>query len=46
MNELGEFAAQDLRSQMFRITGKDYEIPAYAQHLNEFSDGKRGKNTD
>jgi Cdc6-like AAA superfamily ATPase len=42
VNELGEFAAQDLRSPMLRITGKAYKIPAYAQHLNEFSEIKRG----
>ena len=42
VNELGEFAAQDLRKPMKEITGKDYNIPAYAQHLNEFSESKRG----
>jgi Cdc6-like AAA superfamily ATPase len=41
MNELGEFSAQDISSQMLRVTGKQYDAPAYAQHLNEFSDGKR-----
>jgi hypothetical protein len=27
---------------MQMITGKPYEIPSFAQHLNEFSDPKRG----
>lgn len=42
-NELGFFAAQDVRIPMRRITGKKYEIPSFAQHLNEFCDEKRGK---
>jgi Cdc6-like AAA superfamily ATPase len=42
VNELGEFAAQDIREPMFKITGRAYTIPAYAQHLNEFSEAKRG----
>jgi Cdc6-like AAA superfamily ATPase len=41
-DELGEFAAQDVREPMRRITGKDYDIPSFAQHLNDFSEGKRG----
>ena len=27
---------------MQAITGKPYDIPTFAQHLNEFSDAKRG----
>ncbi len=42
VNELGEFAAQDLREPMLKITGKNYDIPAYSQHLKEFSESKRG----
>ncbi|MHB8078215.1 MAG: ATP-binding protein [Candidatus Krumholzibacteriia bacterium] len=42
-DELGFFAAQDVRSPMREVTGKNYEIPSYAQHLNEFSDEKRGR---
>jgi Cdc6-like AAA superfamily ATPase len=42
VNELGEFAAQDLRAPMLKITGKSYGIPSYAQHLAEFCDAKRG----
>jgi hypothetical protein len=41
-NELGFFAAQDVRGPMCAITSKDYDIPSFAQHLNEFSDEKRG----
>jgi Cdc6-like AAA superfamily ATPase len=41
-SDLGFFAAQDVREPMQRITGKDYEIPSFAQHLNEFCDSKRG----
>lgn len=40
--ELGFFAAQDVRAPLRKITGKDYQIPTFAQHLNEFSDAKRG----
>jgi Cdc6-like AAA superfamily ATPase len=41
-NELGYFAAQDVRGPIRKITGKPYEIPSFAQHLNEFCDEKRG----
>jgi len=41
-NELGFFAAQDVREQVRKVTGKKYEIPSFAQHLNEFCDEKRG----
>lgn len=41
VNELGEFAAQDIREPMYKITHKTYNIPAYAKHLNEFSESKR-----
>ena len=41
-NELGFFPAQAVRAPMCKITGKDYDIPSFAQHLNEFSDTKRG----
>jgi hypothetical protein len=40
--ELGFFAAQDVRGPMRAITGRSYEIPSFAQHLNEFSESKRG----
>jgi hypothetical protein len=41
-SDLGFFAAQDVRERIRHITGKDYEIPSFAQHLNEFCDSKRG----
>jgi Cdc6-like AAA superfamily ATPase len=41
-DELGFFAAQDIRDPMQEVTGKRYEIPSFAQHLNEFCDPKRG----
>lgn len=42
-DELGFFAAQDVRPPMRMVTGRDYGIPTFAQHLNEFSDEKRGR---
>lgn len=41
-NELGEFGAPDVREMLRQVTGKDYDIPSFAQHLKEFSDMKRG----
>jgi hypothetical protein len=41
-DDLGMFAAQDVRTPMREITGKTYGIPSFAQHLNEFSSDKRG----
>lgn len=41
-NELGFFAALDVRDPIRQITGRDYDIPSFAQHLNEFCDEKRG----
>jgi Cdc6-like AAA superfamily ATPase len=41
-NELGEFAAQDVRDRLTDIAGKRYEIPSFAQHLKEFTQSKRG----
>jgi Cdc6-like AAA superfamily ATPase len=41
-DELGTFAAQDVRTPLKVVTGKPYEIPNFAQHLSEFSDTKRG----
>jgi Cdc6-like AAA superfamily ATPase len=42
VNELGEFAAQDVRAPMRLITGRSYEIAAFARHLDEFSSVTRG----
>jgi len=41
-DDMGTFAAQDVRAPMQMVTGKPYDIPAFAQHLNDFSDSKRG----
>lgn len=41
-DEMGYFAAQDVRNPMRWITGKDYEIPSFSQHLKEFTEPKRG----
>jgi Cdc6-like AAA superfamily ATPase len=41
-NDLGFFAAKDVREPLGRITGKKCDVPVFAQHLNEFADGKRG----
>jgi Cdc6-like AAA superfamily ATPase len=41
-NDLGEFAAKDVRDRLEQIAGRRYEIPSFAQHLNEFTLGKRG----
>jgi Cdc6-like AAA superfamily ATPase len=41
-DELGYFAAQHIRDPLRKIAGKKYEIPSFAQHLNDFSDEKRG----
>lgn len=41
-NELGEFSAQDVRTEMQKITGKPYGISAFGQHLNDFANEKRG----
>lgn len=42
-DELGYFAATDLRSPLSQIVGKQMEIPAFAQHLNDFSSDTRGR---
>ena len=41
-NELGYFSAVDVREPIRRITHKDYDIPAFSQHLNDFCEGSRG----
>ncbi len=41
-DELGFFAAQDVRAPIRNITNRDYDIPTFAQHLSDFSDAKRG----
>jgi Cdc6-like AAA superfamily ATPase len=42
VDQMGYFAAQDVRDPMKDITGKNYDIPSFAQHLNEFTEDKRG----
>lgn len=41
-NELGFFAAQDVRRPMAEITGRDCDVSTFTRHLNEFSSPKRG----
>lgn len=41
-DQMGYFAAQDIRAHIQLITGKDYQIPSFSQHLNEFCEEKRG----
>lgn len=41
-DELGYFAAADVREPMRQVTGKDYQIPSFSQHLKEFTEDKRG----
>lgn len=43
IDELGYFAAADVRDSIRRITGRNYGIPAFARHMNEFCNDKRGK---
>lgn len=40
-NELGYFAAQDVRERLCEIRKRDYQIATFAQHLNDFSSLKR-----
>lgn len=41
-DELGFFAASDVREPVRKITGKTYDIPAFSRHLNDFCEAKRG----
>jgi hypothetical protein len=41
-DELGYFASGDVRTPLSQIMGKRYDIPAFARHLNDFCDTKRG----
>jgi hypothetical protein len=42
-DELGYFTASAVRDPLSRIMGKRYEIPAFARHLNQFSEPVRGQ---
>ena len=41
-DDLGYFAAADVRDPMSRIMKKRYEIPAFSRHLNDFCENTRG----
>jgi len=41
-DDLGYFAAQDVRAPLREITTRQYEISNFSQHLSEFCDEKRG----
>lgn len=41
-DDLGYFAAGDLRYPLLKITGKSYNIDRFMKHLNEFSSEDRG----
>ena len=41
-DELGYFAAGDVREPMSRIMQRPYDIPAFARHLNDFCEERRG----
>lgn len=41
-DELGYFAASDLKAPLSKIMGREMDIPAFAKHLNEFSSDTRG----
>jgi hypothetical protein len=46
-DDLDTFSAADVRDQLVAITGVDRDIPAFAQHLKDFSGaGERGKILD
>lgn len=43
VDELGFFTSADIRTPLRQLTGQDYDIPNYAQHLEKFSsDESRG----
>jgi Cdc6-like AAA superfamily ATPase len=41
-DELGYFAARDVREPMSRVMNKPYDVPAFSRHLNDFCEKKRG----
>lgn len=42
-DEKGTFGAADVRDELARVTGTFRDLPAFAQHLNDFSgEGRRG----
>jgi energy-coupling factor transporter ATP-binding protein EcfA2 len=42
-DENGYFTPVAVREPLSRILGKSYDVPSYVRHLNEFSEGKRGR---
>jgi Cdc6-like AAA superfamily ATPase len=41
-DQLGYFAAADVRQPLSIIMGRTYDIPAYSRHLNDFCENTRG----
>jgi len=41
-DDLGYFAASDVRGPLSKIMHKKYEIPSFSRHLNDFCDPERG----
>jgi len=41
-DDLGYFAASDVRKPLSIIMGKEYDIPAFSRHLNDFCETGRG----
>ncbi len=42
-NKLGQFTAGAVRKPLSRIMGSEYDIPAFAPHLNAFTSDDRGR---
>jgi hypothetical protein len=41
-DDLGYFAAADVRTPLTKIKGRRFDIPSFSRHLNDFSEEKRG----
>ncbi len=41
-DDFGYFTATSIKAPLKQITGKDYDIPSFSNHLKEFSEAKRG----
>lgn len=41
-DDLGYFAAADVKEPLSRITRKAYEVPGFSRHLNDFCESHRG----
>lgn len=42
VDDLGYFAASDVRQPMSAIMGRDYDIPTFSRHLYDFCEASRG----